>query len=200
MLNSVLRRKVRRLFKNSSVFVLIAVGIFYVATVNAIYYETPITEAAPIVAEEYYWGKYADGNCQRSEDVILYGAKAPEKICVWGTNEDGSCEEVDPCVYSDVVCSPETRAEQRRYDIQEMIKEAARKYGVDEELALRVADCESGFDEFASNDHSTAKGLYQFLDSTWADIKAQGHQYDAEENIKNFMIWYQVHPEWWECK
>jgi transglycosylase-like protein with SLT domain len=35
------------------------------------------------------------------------------------------------------------------------------------ELAARIEACESGGNPTARNAHSTAKGLYQFLDGTW---------------------------------
>ena len=81
-----------------------------------------------------------------------------------------------------------------------MIIDMAREYGVSEEVALAIAQCESGLDPYAMNPVSSAKGIYQFTDGTWEYIKAQGHQFDAEENIKNFMIWYPLHPDWWQCE
>lgn len=88
----------------------------------------------------------------------------------------------------------------REERIEDMIRDAATEYGLDPSHAVILAQCESRLDERAANPNSTAKGLYQFTDSTWAHIKAQGHQYDAEENIKQFMIWYPIHPEWWVCE
>lgn len=93
-----------------------------------------------------------------------------------------------------------TYEERRKLEIKGMIREAAEIYGVDVDEALNIAECESQFDERARNPVSSAKGLYQFTDGTWENIKAQGHQYDAEENIKQFMIWYPLHPEWWVCE
>jgi len=84
--------------------------------------------------------------------------------------------------------------------IEEKIHDAAIEYGVPEEVALALAACESTMNPYAQNPRSTAKGLYQFTDRTWRYIKAQGHQFDADENIKQFMIWYPIHPEWWECE
>lgn len=94
-----------------------------------------------------------------------------------------------------------TYEERRKLEIKSMIREAAETYGVDVDEALLIAECESQFDERASNPESTAKGLYQFLDGTWENINAQGHQYDVEESIKQFMIWYPIYPSWWdECR
>lgn len=84
--------------------------------------------------------------------------------------------------------------------VENLIRGMAREYGVSEDVALAIAQCESGLDPYAMNPISSAKGVYQFTDGTWDYIRAQGHQFDAEENIKQFMIWYQIHPNWWVCE
>lgn len=136
----------------------------------------------------------------RAEAETPQVAQVPEKICVWGENKDGSCRDLDPCEYSNVTCSPETRKEQRITSIEDKIRAAAHEYGLDPDQAVMIAQCESSLNERASNPSSTAKGVYQFTDGTWAQIKAQGHQFDADENIKQFMIWYPIHPDWWVCE
>lgn len=83
--------------------------------------------------------------------------------------------------------------------IEEIFKQSA-EYGVDSCIALRIAKCESTFGRYENNPSSTAKGIYQFTDPTWKFIKAPGHQYDFKENVHQFMVWYPVHPEWWECQ
>lgn len=85
-------------------------------------------------------------------------------------------------------------------DMETMIRWHAVTFGVDPDVAVMIARCESGLNEYAQNPNSTAKGLYQFTDSTWEYIKAPGHQFNAEENIHQFMIWYPIHKEWWECE
>lgn len=47
------------------------------------------------------------------------------------------------------------------------IKEAAKKVGTDESIMLAMAKQESGFNPAAKAGTSSAKGLFQFLDSTW---------------------------------
>lgn len=84
--------------------------------------------------------------------------------------------------------------------VEYKIKVAARKAGVDVGRALAIAKCESNFNPRARNmEGSTAKGLFQFTDPTWEWIGAEGHQFDEDENVKQFMKWYQTHPTWWEC-
>lgn len=105
---------------------------------------------------------------------------------------------VDPCVYSNVPCWPETTRAQRERQIEEKIRNAANEAGVDPQVAIDIARCESSLDQYASNPTSSAKGLYQFLDGTWDYIGAVGHQFDIDESIKQFMIFYPIHPQWWK--
>jgi hypothetical protein len=84
--------------------------------------------------------------------------------------------------------------------IETKIVEAAIEAEINPDTALRIAKCESALDPYAVNAISGAKGLYQFTDTTWEFIRAQGHPFDADENIRQFMIWYPIHPEWWMCQ
>jgi len=107
--------------------------------------------------------------------------------------------ELNPCefgMYSET-CTFEA------YDaltVENMVIGAALNYGIDVDDALAIAECESNFNSRAQNPNSSAKGVYQFLDSTWDNINAGGHQFDAEENILMFMLYYPKYPQWWaEC-
>lgn len=84
--------------------------------------------------------------------------------------------------------------------IEDRIRAQAIYYGVDPDRAVAIGQCESGLNPYAANSNSSAKGIYQFTDGTWKVINAPGHQYDPDENIKQFMIWINVHPEWWVCE
>lgn len=77
---------------------------------------------------------------------------------------------------------------------------AAEEAGIDPLVAVRIAECESTLNPRARNPGSSAKGLYQFTDTTWEYIGAKGHQFDVDENIRQFMKWYPTHPGWWVCK
>lgn len=84
--------------------------------------------------------------------------------------------------------------------IEWKIKSMAVKNNIDPNVAFAIAVCESSLNPYAKNKNSTAKGIYQFLDSTWKWIGANGEQYDPEESIRQFMIWYPKNPNWWkEC-
>jgi len=49
---------------------------------------------------------------------------------------------------------------------------------------IRIAKCESGYNEYAKNPNSTAKGIFQFIDSTWREnCLKDGNVYDFTDNI-----------------
>ncbi len=52
--------------------------------------------------------------------------------------------------------------------IQQIIVDAAARWGADPTQLLRVARCESGYNPNAYNARSGASGLFQFIPSTWA--------------------------------
>jgi hypothetical protein len=47
----------------------------------------------------------------------------------------------------------------------------------------KIALCESGYRPDAQNSHSTAGGIFQFLDSTWSHW-GEGNKYDGYANIR----------------
>ena len=94
----------------------------------------------------------------------------------------------------------EVLVEEPAMTIEEKIVQAATAAGIDPAKAVQIAKCESSLNPLAANATSTAKGLYQFTDTTWAWIGASGHQFDADENIKMFMVYYPKYPQWWVCK
>jgi soluble lytic murein transglycosylase-like protein len=67
----------------------------------------------------------------------------------------------------------------------------ASRYGVDEDLAVRIAVAESGLDCQAHSEESSAGGLFQFVDSTFLDTQRQlakpadiSKKFDCEENAQ----------------
>lgn len=84
--------------------------------------------------------------------------------------------------------------------IEAKIRAAAKLYNVNPDKALAIAKCESQLKPNTRNwQGSTAKGIFQFTDPTWKYIGAKGHQFDVDENIKQFMKWYPKFPSWWAC-
>lgn len=51
---------------------------------------------------------------------------------------------------------------------EERITYFSEKYGVEPSLAIAIARCESGFVATAKNPSSSASGMFQFINSTWA--------------------------------
>jgi hypothetical protein len=66
-------------------------------------------------------------------------------------------------------------------EVIELITNKAEVHGVNIPLALALADIESGYNPTAKNPSSTAKGLFQFIDKTWADL-CVGEVFNPESN------------------
>lgn len=66
--------------------------------------------------------------------------------------------------------------------IQDMIRRVSNEVGVDSDLMLRIAKCESGFNPLSKNKGSTASGVYQFIKSTWVRY-GEGSVFDPLANI-----------------
>jgi hypothetical protein len=74
-----------------------------------------------------------------------------------------------------------------REEVVQLIKDYSERYGIHYELPLRIAKCESGYNQFSKNRSSTASGVFQYLRSTWSNTQAgkKGISvFDAEANIK----------------
>jgi len=90
-----------------------------------------------------------------------------------------------------------------KLSIEEIVKREIHtqtlNYDVNPYLAYEIAKCESQLNPLAKNPHSTAKGVYQFINSTWKN-NCDGDVYNYEDNIKCFMENFNNHPSWWsEC-
>lgn len=84
--------------------------------------------------------------------------------------------------------------------IEATIRHYADEYGVDVETSLRIADCESQMGKYKHNwEGSSAKGIYMFIDRTWA-YYCDGDVLNDEDNVKCFMKLYEENKEWWECR
>jgi len=83
-------------------------------------------------------------------------------------------------------------------EIKNEIKRQCEEADFPIDVALKYAECESGFNPNAKNPSSSAKGVFSFIDGTWDYIKAEGHPFDYKENIKQFIKWFPKYPNWWE--
>jgi hypothetical protein len=84
-------------------------------------------------------------------------------------------------------------------EIKTYITQEALRHGINPTVALRIANCESGYSRIARNPNSTATGIYQFLTSTWENY-CIGNRLNPEANIDCFMDNYIKHKSWWVCK
>jgi len=75
--------------------------------------------------------------------------------------------------------------ETAKQDLQAIINAAAEKEGVDPELMQKIGGSESSLVATAKNPKSTAKGLFQFVDKTWAEMGGKpGEQYNPQKNAE----------------
>lgn len=69
----------------------------------------------------------------------------------------------------------------------------------DEEVAVRIAKCESQLGKYKTNwQGSSAKGVYMFIDKTWANY-CDGDVMNDRDNINCFIKLYNKYPHWWLC-
>ncbi len=71
-------------------------------------------------------------------------------------------------------CLPDYVAD--RY-VECAIRDAAVRYGLDDDRMARIANCESGLAPEIKNRRSSALGLYQFLTGTWLWVRDAGAPY-----------------------
>ena len=100
---------------------------------------------------------------------------------------------------------PEVKPIIAKSEVEKLI---VKYFGDDAEMALKIAKCESGFNEKAKNKTSTASGVFQIIKGTWiSNRKAMGLstdldlRFDAEENIKTAKYLF-GRRGWgpWECR
>lgn len=65
-------------------------------------------------------------------------------------------------------------------NIKSIITSKAKQYHIDQELLLKIAECESGFKPDSKNTRSTASGLFQWLDSSFLRY-AQAYGFPIED-------------------
>jgi len=69
------------------------------------------------------------------------------------------------------------------FGIKDMLAAKAAENKLPPELLNKIAGIESGYKATAANPNSTAKGLFQFTDSTWRGMGGKaGEQFDPEKN------------------
>lgn len=94
-------------------------------------------------------------------------------------------------------------------NIQQIIVDAANRYGVDPNRALRIAKCESGFNpnavNYGYNENGNPSGLYQHISGYWAGRAAKygyagASVFDPAANANVTMaMWRDGQAGLWEC-
>lgn len=69
--------------------------------------------------------------------------------------------------------------------------------GLDPIKVLTIAFKESSYNPNARNPKSSAKGLFMFIDKTWANY-CKGDVFDPIANTECFMKLYPKYPNWWK--
>lgn len=138
--------------------------------------------------EHLFWQKYGTLIC-----AIILGVLAGLILgkTVWDINNAPHTllrplvRTIEPKVVE--VKAVETKCD---FDAITYIRCAGEKLGMsnrDIMKAIRIARCESGFNQYAKNPNSTAKGIYQFIDGTWrANCLKDGNVYSFVDNINCF--------------
>ncbi len=67
-------------------------------------------------------------------------------------------------------------------DLVSIIRDAAARHNVDPNMLLRIGQIESSLDPSLKNPRSSAGGLFQFIDKTWARYGGAGDRYDPLAN------------------
>lgn len=76
-------------------------------------------------------------------------------------------------------------APQQPGGISDLIQGAAGRYNLPADLMQNIAGAESSGRSDAANPRSSAKGIYQFIDSTWEGLGGTpGNQFDPQENVE----------------
>lgn len=96
------------------------------------------------------------------------------------------------------VVKTETEEIEAEKSVQDKIVYYADIYGVDKDTALKVAECESGFNPKAENIEGSATGVYQWIRKSWKN-NCEGDVYNADANIICFAQNFNKHPEWWSA-
>jgi hypothetical protein len=137
--------------------------------------------------------------------------ESKEKEVITPTNERPIPSNSEPTVVVPTSSLGDKKTERlssgRNYSVEEvkaLIIQYSQQYGISADLPLRIAKCESGYNQFSRNSHSTASGVFQFLNSTWANQPAGKRGvsvFDANANVQA-AVWLLAHGKtsMWVCK
>lgn len=99
--------------------------------------------------------------------------------------------------------------------MKQLVRDTARRYGLDENHFVKIAKCESSFNPLSQNPNPViyngknlghAQGLFQFIPSTWAWMSAEAGYQGASvwDPVANANVaawaWKNGHGSHWECQ
>ena len=119
--------------------------------------------------------------------------------------EVAGIEVVDETEVANVALTPDVAPVAEAPDVPALIVAAARKWGVDERVLLRIAWCESKFDPLARGPAGLS-GVFQFAPITWGWVAERaGHAgaspFDVRANVEAAAWLYKSEgPKHWGCK
>lgn len=103
--------------------------------------------------------------------------------------------------------------DEQRAVVEHIIRSAADEFAVSADTMLALAQCESGMRPGAKNPRSSAAGLFQYLDTTWASARHRLYDRGIEaEPYSAEQVWDPVAQArttasviaeggwWWECR
>lgn len=134
------------------------------------------------------------------------------KIIIKKITEESTIETTEAKTINKEIEKEEKKTEEAKTEkeIIDLIKKTAKEYGVDEELAVRVAKCESGLNPKAININapdSIDRGLYQ-INSKWHPEVTEEQAFNIQfsinffcEAVKNgYIRWWKASQKCWETK
>lgn len=104
-----------------------------------------------------------------------------------------------------IVIEELTIIEPTKEEVKNEIIKQSRQFGLNEDSMLALAFCESGYNYKAKNPKSTARGVYQFIFSTWENTTSGKNSisvYDYKANIREALLLYGAGRgkyEWRDC-
>ena len=123
-------------------------------------------------------------------DNVIYKPIVETPVRPAITNVAAKSSKSSPSTLSRTVTTRKARRQLRAYskeEVIELIKIHAARVGLDPEIPLEIARCESGYQWDVRNKTSTATGVFQYLRGTWART-SEGRKgtsvQDADANIR----------------
>ena len=91
--------------------------------------------------------------------------------------------ELTLCDLDMIECEGQAPKGDSKEDVKRLIEYYAKEYKIQSDLPMRIAFCESGFRADARNAHSSATGVYQWINSSFA-ANCEGEQLNADDNVE----------------